>query len=44
MGAVLGRVMGMDLGKRPFWARVGVNLAYLVICLLPALAVRNAVL
>ena len=44
MGAVLGRVAGMDLGKRPFWVRAAVNLAYLVACLLPALALRNEVL
>lgn len=44
MGAVLGRVIGMDLAKRPFWLRVAVNLAYLLVCLLPALAVRNAIL
>lgn len=44
IGAVLGRTAGMDLGKRPFWLRVGVNLAYLVVCLLPALALRNAIL
>ena len=44
MGAVLGRAAGMDLAKRPFWVRAAVNLAYLVVCLLPALAVRNAIL
>lgn len=44
MGAVWGRVLGMDLGKRPFWLRAAVNLAYLVFCLLPALALRSAIL
>ena len=44
MGAVLGRVAGMNLGKRPFWVRAAVNLAYLVVCLLPALALRNVIL
>lgn len=44
IGAVLGRVAGMDLAKRPFWVRAGVNLAYLVVCLLPALALRNEIL
>ncbi|MCB8983757.1 MAG: acyltransferase [Ardenticatenaceae bacterium] len=44
MGAVVGRVAGMDLGKRPFWLRASVNLAYLVVCLLPALALRNEIL
>lgn len=44
MGAVLGRAAGMDLGKRPFWVRATVNLAYLLVCLLPALAMRNAIL
>ena len=44
MGAVVGRVAGMDLGQRPFWLRAAVNLAYLVVCLLPALALRNAIL
>ncbi len=44
IGAVLGRAAGMDLGKRPFWLRASVNLAYLVVCLLPALAIRNAIL
>ena len=44
IGAVLGRVAGMDLGKRPFWLRAAVNLAYLVVCLLPALALRNVIL
>ncbi len=44
IGAVLGRVAGMDLGKRPFWVRASVNLAYLLVCLVPALALRNAIL
>lgn len=44
MGAVLGRAAGMDLAKRPFWVRVGVNLTYLVVCLLPALALRKMLL
>ena len=44
LGAILSRVVGMDLAQRPFWLRVGVNLAYLVVCLLPALALRNAIL
>ena len=44
IGAVLGRVAGMDLAKRPFWIRAGVNLAYLVVCLLPAVALRKEIL
>ena len=44
LGAILSRVVGMDLAQRPFWLRAGVNLAYLVVCLLPALALRNAIL
>ena len=44
LGAILGRAAGMDLAKRPFWLRATVNLAYLVVCLLPALAIRSAVL
>jgi hypothetical protein len=44
IGAVLGRVAGMDLAQRPFWVRACVNLAHLVVCLLPALALRNEIL
>ncbi len=44
IGAVLGRAVGVDMAKRPFWVRVSVNLAYLVACLLPALALREVLL
>ena len=44
IGAVLSRVAEMDLAQRPFWVRAGVNLAYLVVCLLPALAFRKEIL
>ncbi|MCB8979806.1 MAG: acyltransferase [Ardenticatenaceae bacterium] len=44
IGAVLGRIVGMDLGKRPFWMRAAVNLTYLIVCLLPALALRKEIL
>ena len=43
-GVPLGRAAGMDLAKRPFWVRAGVNLAYLVVCLLLALAFRKEIL
>lgn len=41
VGAVLGRAVRLDLGKRPFLIRATVNLAYLVLCLLLALLIRK---
>ncbi len=44
VGAVLGRVGGMDVGKRPFWQRATANLIYLVTCLLLALMAKRMLL
>ena len=41
VGAVLARAFGMDLSNRSWWARVSVNLAYLVICLAVTLALKH---
>lgn len=41
IGVVVGRAAGMDLSGRPWWARAGINLVYLVVCLALSLIARR---
>jgi hypothetical protein len=43
IGAVLGRAFGMNLARRPWLVRAGVNLAYLAFFLVLTLAVKRMV-
>jgi len=43
VGVVLGGAVGMDLGRRPWWLRACVHLAYIATCLALALAATTAV-
>jgi hypothetical protein len=41
VGAVIGRVIGMDLADRPWGVRAGINLTYLLFCLALTLAAKQ---